>query len=150
MKEFENLFTNSREYTEMLGLLSRWKDDSQNVKGAFLKLIDTLVRKQNTRFSFKSRPGVSHSLRASVRFDDEAGNHLYALVDIIDDSPDDKWLSVCFYSGTVTDGDELGNLIPKGILGVDGYCFDVTEDDETLISYLRQRINEAHAQIVAS
>ena len=28
--------------------------------------------------------------------------------------------------------------------------FDVTEDDETLISYLRQRINEAHKKILAS
>ena len=150
MKTFEGLFTNYREYTKMLGLLSRWKDDSQNVRGAFIKLIDTLMRKPKTRFSFKSRPGVSHSLRASVRFGDAPGNHLYALVDIIDDNPENRWLSVCFYSGTVNDADELGNLIPKGILGVDGYCFDVTEDDEILISYLRQRINEAYEKILAS
>jgi hypothetical protein len=40
---------------------------------------------------------------------------------------------------------ELGNLVPNGILGVDGYCFDLYEDDAFLASYVERRIEEAHA-----
>jgi len=44
---------------------------------------------------------------------------------------------------------ELGNLIPKGLLDEDGYCFDVDAYDEILLFYIGGRINEAyHAYVI--
>jgi hypothetical protein len=35
-------------------------------------------------------------------------------------------------------------MVPKGVLGVDGYCFDLFENSEDIISYLEKRIDEAY------
>ena|GEM_PF-6416715 len=51
-------------------------------------------------------------------------------------------------SACLPDG-ELGNLIPKGLLDEDGYCFDVDAYDEILLFYIGGRINEAyHAYVI--
>ena len=42
------------------------------------------------------------------------------------------------------DPDDLGDLIPKGLMGSDGYCFDLTEHDDTLGDYVRRRVHEAY------
>ena len=69
------------------------------------------------------------------------------MVDVIDDDPESRWLSVCFYGDDITDPDELGDLVPQGLLGEDGYCFDVTEHDARIIAYLGDRIGEAYARV---
>jgi len=61
----------------------------------------------------------------------------------VDDDPENRWLSVCFYADTVTDPESLGNLVPEGIMGENGYCFDVFEEDSSLFEYLEERIREA-------
>jgi len=50
---------------------------------------------------------------------------------------------VCFYADAVSDPEGLGNLIPGGIMGNDGYCFDVFEQNASLLQYLEERIREA-------
>jgi len=70
---------------------------------------------------------------------------LFVMVDIVDDDPENRWLSVCFYGDMITDPNEEGDLVPEGLLGEDGYCFDLCEYDEAAISYLEQRIDEAYA-----
>jgi hypothetical protein len=66
------------------------------------------------------------------------------MIDIIDDDPKQRWLSVCFYGDTIEDPDDQGDLIPGGLLGSDGYCFNLTESDESLKEYVGQRIQEAY------
>jgi hypothetical protein len=99
--------------------------------------------------SFYSRPGVSYSLRASAENSAQTDRKLFALVDIVEDQTDSRWLSVCFYSDLVSDPDDEGNLVPKGILGEDGYCFDLFENDTASISYIEQRVDEAFDNISA-
>ena len=140
----QEMFTDKKDHAEMVALLHEWTNDPGRVKVAFLGLVEKLVRKENISLSFNPRPGISYSLRAYVRENGHKGHVLFALMDIVDDDPEKKWLSVCFYGGTVTDPGDKGNLIPAGILGEDGYCFDLYEYDETLISYLKQRIDEAY------
>ncbi len=41
-----------------------------------------------------------------------------------------------------------GERIPNGILGEDGYCFDLFENDESLLLYLEKKIDEAHLKIM--
>ena len=52
-----------------------------------------------------------------------------------------------FYGDTIADPDEEGDLIPEGLLGDDGYCFDLVEADETLTAYVRNRIQEAYTSM---
>ena len=133
------------EMKEMEDLLESWQRDPQDLKEAFLELKERLESKKDLSLSFKARPGISFSLRASVIGRDKGKGLLFAFVDIIDDDPDNRWLSVCFYERTIQDKDGLGDLIPGGMLGEDGYCFDLDENDAYKISYLKERIDEAYA-----
>ena len=137
-------FADENELLEMTRLLEAWPIDPRKMKQTFLRVIDKLKTTEGTHLNFISRPGVSYSLRASLKNRHEKSQSLFVLVDIIDDDPDNRWLSICFYEETVTDPDELGNLVPKGILGEDGYCFDLYKDDPSLVSYVECRIEEAH------
>ncbi len=122
--------------------IASWNGGKNPVKDVFLRTKAVLLEFPETRLDFHCRPGVSYSLRASS----VAGtsSRLFALVDVVDDDPENRWLSVCFYADAVTDPDEKGNLIPGGILGEDGHCFDVFDEDASLLPYLEARIREAH------
>jgi hypothetical protein len=65
------------------------------------------------------------------------------MIDVIDDEPENRWLSVCFYEDLITDPEELGDFIPEGLQGGDGYCFDVDEFEEETAQYLEDRLREA-------
>lgn len=144
MKIEKRAFADENELLEMTRLLEVWPNDPRNMKQTFLKVIDKLRAAQGTCLNFISRPGVSYSLRASLKNPYKKTPSLFALVDIIDDDPDNRWLSICFYEEMITDPNELGNLVPKGILGEDGYCFDLYKEDPSLISYVERRIDEAY------
>jgi len=124
-------------------LISEWKTDSNEIKKDFLFLKNNLEKKSNITFDFVSRPGVSYSLRAAHTA--QKKRSLFVMVDIIDDEPENRWLSVCFYGEMITDPDEKGDLIPGGLLGEDGYCFDHEEGNDADIAYIQGRIDEAYA-----
>ncbi|MBN1848751.1 MAG: hypothetical protein JW932_09215 [Deltaproteobacteria bacterium] len=128
----------------MSELLECWEKDAGNIKQAFLRLRKKLTSMEHISMAFKSRPGVSYSLRAHAQAESEDDMRLVTLIDVIDDDPESRWLSVCFYGEAITDEEELGNLIPDGLLGEDGHCFDIFEYDEPLLSYLENRIDEAY------
>jgi hypothetical protein len=67
------------------------------------------------------------------------------MLDVIDDDPDERWLSICFYGDMITDPEEKGDLIPEGLLGEDGYCFDLDAWNEDDLTYLEKRLAEACA-----
>ncbi len=125
-------------------LLNGWSRDPGNVKEVFRELKETISRKPGVELNFKPRPGVSYSLRGNVRTSLEKKPTLFVLIDVIDDDPDNRWLSVCLYEEKITDPEQAGELVPAGILGEDGYCFDVFEYSESDLIYLRQRIDEAY------
>lgn len=130
--------------SEMRVLFETWTEDPGNIMPAFTQLRDAILAQEKAAFSFTSRPGISHSFRGCLPTADEGRDRLFVMVDIVDDDPENRWLSVCFYGDAITDPDELGDLIPGGLLGEDGYCFDLYEYDEGALSYLKERIDEAH------
>jgi hypothetical protein len=138
------MFVEIKEYAEMSGFMDVWREDPGNVKAAFAQLRDALSKKERALFYFKSRPGISYSFRANVPRAGDADGRLFVMVDIVDDDPENRWLSVCFYGDAITDPDGAGDLVPGGLLGEDGHCFDLYEYDEAAISYLKDRIDEAH------
>ena len=141
--EFPRNLESRDEYRLLADILQNWKNNTRGVKAAFLRMLEKLTSVENSHLTFKSRPGISHSLRTSIRLPDHKRDRICTLIDIIDDDPRSRWLSVCFYEDAITDDKGLGNLIPKGILGENGYCFDLFEYDEELLVYLESKIDEA-------
>ena len=116
-----------------------WEESENNCKTAFLRLKSHLCEKEGVMLNFISRPGVSYSLRA--RHPEQQTRPVFVLVDVIEDDP--RWLSVCFYGDMISDPDEIGDLVPGGLLGEDGYCFDVEALEEALLEYILRRLDEA-------
>jgi hypothetical protein len=123
--------------------ISEWKIDSNAIKKDFIFLKTNLETKSNIKIDFVSRPGVSFSLRAAHAA--QKKRSLFVMIDVIDDDPENRWLSVCFYGEMITDPEEKGDLIPGGLLGEDGYCFDHEEGNDADIAYIQSRIDEACA-----
>ncbi len=120
-----------------------WSETETRTKEAFTNLKAHLEKNDGITLDFNSRPGVSYSLRACHAAQTE--RDLFVMMDVIDDDPNERWLSVCFYGDMITDPDEEGDLIPEGLKGSDGYCFDLDEYDENKIDYLKARFDEACA-----
>ncbi|MEE4365177.1 MAG: hypothetical protein V2J08_14665 [Desulfotignum sp.] len=128
--------------TELGQFIADWKENDTRIKQAFEELLAHVEALEKTELTFVARPNVSYSVRP--RHQDQSNRSLFAMVDVIDDNPEDRWLSICFYGDMITDPDESGDLIPGGLLGEDGYCFDLDAYDNQEIAYLKQRLTQAH------
>ncbi|MDL2328180.1 hypothetical protein LJC71_00305 [Desulfosarcina sp. OttesenSCG-928-A07] len=119
--------------------LKTWTTGTPGIKLVFEHFLTLFSKNGDVTLDFKERPGVSYSLRA--RHINQKNRTLFVLVDVIDDDPDNRWLSVCFYEDMITDPESRGDLVPGGLLGEDGYCFDM--DDPGSASYIEARIRQA-------
>ena len=127
--------------TEIESFIKSWPGEEQPMRHWFQVFYDKLRAMADVELQFTARPGVSYSMRP--KHAGQQDRDLFAIVDVIDDDPADRWLSVCFYGDMITDPEERGELIPGGLAGSDGYCFDMFADDEALAQYLLARIAEA-------
>ena len=126
---------------ELNEFINSWSDGP--MKEAFLELKEMLEKKDGVELEFKARPGISYSLRG--RHKNQKDRNLFVMIDVIDDDPDNRWLSICFYGDMITDPDEKGNLIPGGLQGEDGYCFDLDSWEKDFFAYIKERIEEAYS-----
>jgi hypothetical protein len=117
-----------------------WPASSSAGREAFVALWQQVQGLSDATLEFHARPGVSYSLRGICR--GRASRPLFVMIDVIDDDP--RWLSVCFYGEDVTDPELRGDLVPGGLLGEDGLCFDIDKTDPSVLDYVRQRIDEAY------
>jgi len=133
--------TEASDVTGLSAFITDWKANSPGMKDGFIMLFDSLKNKAGVEFDFVGRPGVSYSLRP--KHSSQKNRNLFAMIDVIDDNPEERWLSVCFYEDMITDPDEMGEIIPEGLAGSDGYCFDLYDYDEEELNYLSKRLEEA-------
>jgi len=126
---------------EIESFLRDWSGEEQPMRDWFSTIFTELTSIDGVEMDFVSRPGVSYSMRP--KHPKQKGRDLFAMVDVIDDDPDGRWLSVCFYGDMITDPEERGEVIPGGLSGDDGYCFDMFDNDESLAKYLLTRLKEA-------
>lgn len=117
-----------------------WSTDPLNAKAAFEEYRQ-ILNQEGVSFSFKARPGVSYSLRA--KHTRQTKRDLFVLVDVVDDEPDSRWLSVCFYADMVLDPKELGDFVPQGLMNEDALCFNLDADDAEQKDYIAARLREA-------
>lgn len=123
--------------------IENWTENDSKNRQAFIEIYEHLKTLEDTTFEFNERPKISYSLRP--KHANQKNKSLFAMVDIIDDEPDERWLSVCFYGEMISDPDETGDMVPEGLLGEDAHCFDLYEYDKDEIEYIKQRLSEAHA-----
>ena len=122
-------------------LIASWERDPIGARHVFSDWRSMFQGMPEIEISFKSRPGISHSLR--LRHKNQTRRNLFALIDVVDDDPDNRWLSVCFYADLVSDPEERGDLVPAGLDGEDAMCFNMDEADPDLVAYIRTRLEEA-------
>lgn len=134
--------------TECLDFLDQWTEDPNGVKPVFMQYKDLLASCEGVGMSFNARPGITYSLRGAV---EGSGRDLFVMVDVVDDDPADRWMSVCFYDDQVSDPDELGDWAPEGLAGHDARCFIIDDaEDEAMVHFTAERIREAFAAAKAS
>ncbi len=127
----------------MAEFINGWQSGRLEMKERLLDFISCLTAMEGVELQFVARAGVSYSVRPFRREQKERGRNLFAMIDVIDDDPGQRWLSVCFYEDMISDPEEHGEVIPGGLHGDDGYCFDMFEDDTARADYLKQRLSEA-------
>ncbi len=120
--------------------IESWHEDENGIKPLFLAACATLENIDGVSFSFKARPGVSYSLRATHK--NQTTRPMFVLMDIIDDIPAARWLSACFYADMVTDPDGYGDVVPNGLLGENACCFDIEQTD-SMAEFLLAKLREA-------
>lgn len=133
---------------EIESFLEDWQGDTQPMRDWLRLFYQELSSMEGVTLTFVARPGVSYSIRPV--HENQTERDKFAIVDVIDDDPSERWLSVCFYEDMITDPNERGELIPGGLSGSDGYCFDMYENDETLGRELLDRLKEAGAAAAQS
>ncbi len=124
----------------LIQFLDEWTVDPNNVKPLFITLLEHTKRLSDVRVRYIRRPGISHSVRLVNSAQQDGG--FFGLMDVVDDDPENRWLSVCFYSDMITDHAGKGDYIPGGIGGNDSTCFSV-DHPEGFEDYLKDRITEA-------
>lgn len=127
--------------SEIEAFLGDWQGEHQQMRHWFGIFYKELTKMSGVSLAFMARPGVSYSLRP--RLYNGNGREFFAIIDVIDDDPENRWLSVCFYEDMITDPEGRGESIPGGLGGSDGYCFDLPDDDNDLGRYLVARLYEA-------
>lgn len=132
---------------EIESFLVSWTGENQPMRDWFRRLYQELSSMEGVSLTFVGRPGVSYSIRPVHK--NQKKRDKFAIVDVIDDDPDERWLSVCFYEDMITDPNNRGELIPGGLSGSDGYCFDMYADDEELGRELLERLREAGTMAAA-
>lgn len=123
-------------------VMADWPTDQPEMKSICRRLAEAASELAERELELVSRPGVSYSIRAVP--DVPSQRPVWVMMDVIPGPSEPWWLSVCFYADTITDPDERGDLIPEGLLGQDGYCFDIDEPDEEMFEYMLARLKEAH------
>ena len=126
---------------DLAAFLEAWTDDPRLVKPVF-SAVALAMAQAGAALELVVRPGVTASLRAAAPGPQVGPRPLFALADVVED-PDGRFLSVCFYDDAVSDPDERGQCVPRGLLGEDARCFDIDAPDPDMAPYLAARLAEA-------
>lgn len=129
-----------RDYEDFL---ADWGEDPCGAKAVLSSFRGLLGGREGVELSYRCRPGVSYSMRA--RGSAQKERELFVLVDVVDDDPANRWLSVCFYADMTTDPKELGDWVPGGLGGEDALCFNYDEESADMAAYIEKRLEEGIA-----
>ncbi len=130
-------------HAEIEAWLADWQEDPCAGKESFVIFYNWLKEQPQISFEFKARPGISYSLRAALV--GQETRPLFVLIDVVDDDPLERWLSVCFYADMINDPEEKGDFVPKGLMNEDALCLNLEGKDAQMCAYIQSRLVEALA-----
>ena len=130
---------NNQTVDAIRNFFAQW-NGSEGVRALCVAFYEHMASLPSVRLDFVSRPGISHSIRMLAQNGD-----MTALLDIIDDDPANRWISLCFPDSKVTDPEERGDVVPLGLNGADARCFDIDEASAGMEGYITVRLTEAAA-----
>ncbi len=126
-------------------ILASWPAEQKDLSEAFMDLTLEARMLPNIKWELLVRKGVSYSFRVSTNDNSKKRQRpVFCLMDVVMSKFEPWFLSVCFYEDEITDPSGLGNCIPSGLFEETGYCFDLEENDISVVSYLKDRLAEAH------
>lgn len=131
------------EIEEFDKFLQSWTEDPVGAKPVLEGYRELLAGLPGITLSYKCRPGVSYSIRATGKA--QTTREFFVMVDVVDDDPAARWLSICFYADVVSDPDELGDWVPQGLGGDDADCFNYDEESDAVQAYIAERLKEGAA-----
>lgn len=143
------MFVDDANQAVLENFINEWQVDDLGTREAFVGLVHLLGQNSHSLLSFHPRPGITCSLRGHVAVAPGQEGPLYAMIDVIDDDPRQRWLSVCFYGERITDPDGRGDMVPGGLLGQDALCFDYDGDNPPLLAYIGCRLAESYQASLA-
>lgn len=111
--------------------LLNWGEDSLEVKELFTRLYGLLRQCPALTLSWNARPEVVYALRATLKeakSADISGD--IARMDIIDDDPEERWLSIRLNAALAGRCRKDWEVLPGGLSGHDALCIDVDEQEE--------------------
>lgn len=123
---------------EIQDFFAQWAEDS-DIKKLCEVLYAHMDDCSGVKLEFVARPGVSYSIRMLGQRPEDVA----ALLDVIDDDPTDRWISLCFPDAFVTDPEEEGDLVPNGLNGNDARCFSIDVLADATEGYMKARLSEA-------
>lgn len=126
--------------SELASVFENWPAGQQELVALMKELKGQALARPGAAWELVSRPGVSHSLRFTLQ---GSSRPVVMLLDAAYLAADMLTISVCFYADMVDDPEEMGEEIPGGLLGQDGYCFDADEEDPGAVDYLKARVDAA-------
>ena len=144
------MFVNDTTQKDLADFIAGWQVDGLGTRDAFVHLVELLLQNDHSLISFHARPGITFSLRGHIAAEQGEEGPLCAMIDVIDDDPAQRWLSVCFYGEMITDPDGRGDFVPGGLLGQDALCFDYDAKDAELYSYIARRVAESYEACLAT
>lgn len=124
--------------------LRDWGLDSLEVKRLFSQLYKLLQGCPALTLHWDARPEVVYSLRAALKEAKSPGiSGDVALIDIIDDDPEERWLSIRLNAELIGCCHKEWEILPGGLSGHDALCIDVDENEEGLSDYLVELFEDA-------
>jgi hypothetical protein len=117
--------------------LNTWVADTK-VKALFCLLYQNF-KNNKLQLTWQARPGACYSLYAAM----PGATTDFAKLDIVDDDPEERWLSLCITKDMADDPENFGECIPKLFNNQDALCFDIDENNENISEYLQNLLNNA-------
>ncbi len=129
------MFADSQSETNYQRFLAEWQENGadSSLKIFFLEIIRRLDSVPRMVFKFTAHDHAGNTLRA-LRPD--LHRPLIALMEIPDDSPSPRSFSIRFYDDALRDPHELGDWIPRGLVGEDARSFTFEGNQPALADYL--------------
>ena len=131
-------FVNEQSERDFHQFLTAWKEHAPDLRALFVEIVRRLETVSGMMLDFHAHDHAGNSLRALL-----PGLHrpLVALLEISDETDSPDSFAIRFYEDTLDDPRELGDWIPRGLLGEDARSFSIGRNQPALADYVLAQLS---------